>query len=65
MRGKDSVLGYSDEVDLRWWSLKKFVKGKELEYVDQVLKVTKGNKEKAAKMLGISVAAFYHKYGED
>ncbi len=65
MKGKDSIFGYSDEVDLRWWSLKKFIKTKEKEYVDQVLKVTKGDKEKAAKMLGISLQVFEKKYGDE
>jgi len=62
MRGKNSVLGYSDEIDLRWWSLKKFIKNKEKEYVEQVLKASKGDKEKAAKMLGISLEVFNKKY---
>jgi DNA-binding NtrC family response regulator len=63
MKDKNSVLGYSDEIDLRWWSLKEFIKNKEIEYVNQVLKATKGDKSKAAKLMGISVADFYNKYG--
>ncbi len=65
MKGKDSIMGYSDEIDLRWWSLKKFIKTKEKEYVEQVLKATKGDKEKAAKMLGISLQIFEKKYGDE
>ena len=65
MREKTSIFGYTDEFDLRWWSLRKFLKSKEKEYVEEVLKVTKGDKTKAAKLLGISLAAFYNKYGDE
>jgi len=65
LREKTSIFGYTDEFDLRWWSLRKFLKSKEKEYVNQVLKIAKGDKAKAAKLLGISLATFYNKYGED
>ncbi len=63
MRDKSSAFSYSDEIDLRWWSLKTFIKNKEIEYVNQVLNATKGDKAKAAQLMGISVADFYKKYG--
>jgi DNA-binding NtrC family response regulator len=63
-RSTSSIFGYSDEFDLRWWSLKQFLKDKERDYVAQVLKMTEGNRERAAEMLGISVDAFNEKYAE-
>ena len=65
MRSKASIFGYTDDFDLRWWSLRKFLKTKEREYVDEVLKITKGDKMKAAKLLGIDLATFYKKYGNN
>lgn len=61
-KGKSNIFGYSDQLDLRWRSLNTFIKAKESECVEQVLKVTKGDKEKAANLMGISLAAFYRKY---
>ncbi len=63
MRDKSSLFGYSDELDLRWRSLKKYIKNKEKDYVEQVLKATKGDKQKAAKMMGMDLDTFYRKYG--
>ena len=62
MKEKTSIFGYTDEFDLRWRSLKTFLKSKEREYVDEILRITKGDKEKAAKLLGVSLATFYSKY---
>jgi transcriptional regulator with PAS, ATPase and Fis domain len=42
-------------------SLKAFLRAKEKEYLDQVLKATGGNKEEAAKALSISIATLYRK----
>ena len=65
LKEKTSIFGYTDEFDLRWRSLRRFLKSKEKEYVQEILRVTKGNKEKAAKLLGMSLATFYSKYGDD
>lgn len=43
-------------------SLRKFLQEKEREYIEYVLRLADGNKQKAAKMLGISVATFYRKW---
>jgi two-component system, NtrC family, response regulator PilR len=45
-------------------SLKTFLREKEKEYLDQVLSQTKGDKEKAAKVLKISLATLYRKLPE-
>ncbi len=63
MRDDTSIFGYSDEFDLRWWSLKNFLKAKERAYVDQVLKMTKGDFKHAAEILGMDLAVFHRKYG--
>ena len=65
MKEKTSIFGYTDEFDLRWRSLKKFLKSKEKEYVQEILRITKGDKEKAAKLLGVSLATFYSKYSDN
>jgi DNA-binding NtrC family response regulator len=44
-------------------SLKAFLKEKERTYIQHVLDEHDGDKEKAAKSLGISLATFYRKYG--
>lgn len=62
VRDKSNIFGYSDELDLRWHTLKKFIKTKEKEYVDQVLAATKGDVAQAAKLLGMDLAAFKKKY---
>ncbi|OGV71390.1 MAG: hypothetical protein A3K19_01515 [Lentisphaerae bacterium RIFOXYB12_FULL_65_16] len=45
-------------------SLKAFLRAKEREYLGHVLEQCGGDKEMAAKSLGISLATFYRKYGE-
>jgi DNA-binding NtrC family response regulator len=45
----------------RCQSLKAFLREKEKEYLDQVLALTRGDKEKAAKSLKISLATLYRK----
>jgi transcriptional regulator with PAS, ATPase and Fis domain len=50
---------------VRGRSLKAFLKAKEKEYLDQVLKLTGGNKEEAAKALNISIATLYRKLPQD
>ena len=50
--------------DYKGKSLKAFLRGKEKEYVDQVLQATDGNKEEAAKALKISLATLYRKLPE-
>jgi len=45
-------------------SLRAFLRSKEKDYITYVLDECGGDKEKAAKALGISLATFYRKYGE-
>ena len=45
-------------------SLKAFLRSKEKDYISYVLQECEGDKERAAKALGISLATFYRKYGE-
>jgi len=49
-------------VNYRGHSLKNYLREKEKEYIQKVLEVAGGEKEKAADMLGISLATFYRKY---
>jgi transcriptional regulator with PAS, ATPase and Fis domain len=51
--------------DLRNKSLKAFLRDREKEYLEQVLSLTKGDKEKAAKSLKISLATLYRKLPEE
>jgi transcriptional regulator with PAS, ATPase and Fis domain len=46
-------------------SLKAFLRSKEKEYLSQVLEHTKGDKEKAAKSLNISLATLYRKMPDE
>lgn len=46
-------------------SLKGFLKLKEKEYLEQILSSTKGDKEKAAQTLQVSLATLYRKLSED
>lgn len=46
-------------------SLKSFLRSKEREYIQYVLDQCEGDKEKAAQSLGISLATFYRKIGEE
>lgn len=46
-------------------SLKGFLKLKEKEYLDEILTSTKGNKEKAAETLQVSLATLYRKLSDD
>jgi DNA-binding NtrC family response regulator len=41
--------------------LKEFLHGQEVNYIEQVIQSTGGDKEKAAQMLGISMATLYRK----
>jgi len=49
-------------VQFRGHSLKMYLRNKEKEYIQKVLVVSDGDKEKAAELLGISLATFYRKY---
>jgi DNA-binding NtrC family response regulator len=46
-------------------SLKAFLREKERSYIREVLEQADGDKEAAAKALGISLATFYRKYSDD
>jgi transcriptional regulator with PAS, ATPase and Fis domain len=46
-------------------TLKAYVRAKEREYIEHVLRQCGGHKERTAKALGISLASFYRKYGAD
>jgi transcriptional regulator with PAS, ATPase and Fis domain len=46
-------------------SLKSFLRDQELAYLNRALAQTGGDKEKAAEMLGISLATLYRKLSED
>ncbi|MBT3376098.1 MAG: sigma-54-dependent Fis family transcriptional regulator [Lentisphaerae bacterium] len=50
--------------DLGSVSLKAFLRSRERDYIQHVLDKCDGNKETAAKELGISLATFYRKYGD-
>jgi DNA-binding NtrC family response regulator len=52
-------------VDPRNVSLKAFLREREKEYLEKVLSLTKGDKEKAAKSLKISLATLYRKLPEE
>lgn len=54
----------SNSEKFRGSSLKAFLRSKEKDYISYVLQECGGDKEKAAKSLGISLATFYRKYGE-
>ncbi len=54
-----------DELDTTQTSLKDFLRQKEQEYINSVLRKTGGNRAKAADLLGISRATFYRKYGNE
>ena len=41
--------------------LKEFLHGQEVNYIEQVIQAAGGDKEKAAQMLGISMATLYRK----
>ncbi len=60
----DKASVWSDE-DGRGRSLREFLRAKEKEYLNQVLQKTKGNRAKAADMLGISRATLYRKLPEE
>ncbi|OPZ23734.1 MAG: Transcriptional regulatory protein ZraR [Lentisphaerae bacterium ADurb.BinA184] len=53
-----------DASKFRGSSLKAFLRSKERDYISSVLEQCGGDKEKAAKALGISLATFYRKLGE-
>ena len=53
--------GEGDAAAFRNKSLKAFLREREKEYLDQVLAMTQGDKEKAAKALKISLATLYRK----
>jgi DNA-binding NtrC family response regulator len=61
-RNSSSIFGYSDEFDLRWRSLKQFLRSKEREYMDKVLRASQGDRDRAAEMMGISLEDFNAKY---
>jgi DNA-binding NtrC family response regulator len=51
--------------EMRGSSLKSFLKAKEQDYIKYVLEQCDGDKEKAAQNLGISLATFYRKIGDN
>ncbi|NOY81638.1 MAG: sigma-54-dependent Fis family transcriptional regulator [Kiritimatiellaeota bacterium] len=57
--------GAGDYAKFRGASLRAFLRQKEREYIRFVLAQCGGDKEAAAKALGISLATFYRKYGEN
>lgn len=59
----DSKGGKSTEISLK--PLKDFLREKEREYLIKALSVTGGDKEKAAAMLGVSMATLYRKLSEN
>jgi DNA-binding NtrC family response regulator len=61
-RNSSSIFGYSDEFDLRWRSLKQFLRSKEREYMDKVLRASQGDRVRAAEMMGVSLDEFNEKY---
>jgi transcriptional regulator with PAS, ATPase and Fis domain len=46
-------------------TLKDFLREQELAYVNHALAQTNGDKEKAAELLGVSVATLYRKLGDE
>ena len=46
-------------------SLKSFLRSREKEYLEHVLELTRGDKEEAARRLGVSVATLYRKLADD
>jgi len=56
--------GKNEFEQFRGASLKAFLREKERQYIKYVLDQCGGNKEKAAKALGISLATFYRKYSD-
>ena len=63
----DSAPGtvYDGQTGRQYASLKAFIDTKEKEYVQQVLSVVNGDKEKAARILKISLATLYRKLPKD
>ena len=61
-RNSSSIFGYSDEFDLRWRSLRQFLRSKEREYMDKVLRAAQGDRVRAAEMMGVSLDEFNEKY---
>jgi DNA-binding NtrC family response regulator len=61
-QNSSSIFGYSDEFDLRWRSLKQFLRSKEREYMDKVLRASQGDRVGAAEMMGVSLEEFNDKY---
>ncbi len=57
--------GAGDYAKFRGASLRAFLRQKEREYIRFVLAQCGGDKEAAAKALGISLATFYRKFGEN
>ncbi len=55
------VAPLGEQADLKGQSLRFFLRAKEREYLEQVLKSFEGDKEKAAKALRISLATLYRK----
>jgi len=45
--------------------LKEFLRRQEAQYIEQAIRMTGGSKEKAAEMLGISMATLYRKLSPD
>ena len=45
--------------------LKEFLRRQEVQYIEQAIRMTGGSKEKAAEMLGISMATLYRKLSPD
>jgi len=62
-KGGDAAPG--DLASFSGVSLKAYLRAKERDYLSYVLSQCGGDKDAAAKTLGISLATFYRKYGED
>ena len=65
---REAAKGKGEQIEdefaqFRGASLKAFLRAKERDYIQYVLDQYDGNKEEAAKALGVSLATFYRKYG--
>ncbi len=54
-----------DAAEFRWRNLRNFLKAKERQYLEQVLEMTDGDRERAAKVVGISLEEFNTKFDSE